>query len=95
MGMSKNTSILLGDYFNQFINKLVESGKYASASEVVRAALRMFEEEQVKRGALVEALTKGEISGFIDNFDREQFLNSLHQMNLPDNEVQNQSRSST
>ena len=40
--MAKNTSILLGDYFDNFINQQLKTGKFSSASEVVRAALRMF-----------------------------------------------------
>lgn len=47
--MAKNTSILLGDYFDNFINQQIKSGKYASASEVVRTALRMFEFEESKK----------------------------------------------
>jgi len=47
--MAKNTSILLGDYFDNFISKQIKSGKYSSASEVVRAALRMFENEESKK----------------------------------------------
>jgi len=44
--MAKNTSILLGDYYDDFINKQLKSGRFSSASEVVRAALRMFEQEE-------------------------------------------------
>lgn len=44
--MAKNTSILLGDYFDNFINQQIKTGKFSSASEVVRAALRMFEHEE-------------------------------------------------
>ncbi|WP_027420573.1 type II toxin-antitoxin system ParD family antitoxin [Crocinitomix catalasitica] len=76
--MAKNTSILLGDYFNDFIRKQITTGRYSSASEVVRAALRMFEEEENKKKELIAALKKGENSGFIENFDQEEFLNSLH-----------------
>ena len=46
--MAKNTSILLGDYFDSFINGQVKTGKFSSASEVVRAALKMFEHEERK-----------------------------------------------
>lgn len=76
--MAKNTSILLGDYFEEFINNQVKSGKYASASEVIRAALRMFELEQAKRKELISELKKGEKSGFVEDFSKEDFLSSLH-----------------
>lgn len=77
--MAKNTSILLGDYFDNFINQQVKSGKFSSASEVVRTALRMFEYEETKKTELINELKKGEKSGFAEDFNRESFLNSLHQ----------------
>lgn len=77
--MAKNTSILLGDYFDDFINQQVKSGKYSSASEVIRAALRMFEHEEARKTELINALKKGEKSGFVKDFDRDSFLNRLHQ----------------
>jgi len=75
--MLKNTSILLGDYFDNFINGQVKTGKFASASEVVRAALRMFEQEENKKVALIKELKKGEKSGFVADFNRDSFLNRL------------------
>lgn len=80
--MAKNTSILLGDYFDSFINRQVESGKFSSASEVVRAALRMFEHEETKKTELIKELKKGEKSGFVKNFNRETFLDNLHQKHI-------------
>lgn len=80
--MTKNTSILLGDYFNNFINQQIKSGKYSSVSEVVRAALRLFEYEETKKNELINELRKGEKSGFIENFDRDEFFNNLHQKHL-------------
>lgn len=80
--MAKNTSILLGDYFDNFINQQIKTGKYSSASEVVRAALRMFEHEETKKAELIQELRKGEKSGFADNFNRTDFLNSLHKKHL-------------
>lgn len=77
--MAKNTSILLGDYFNSFINQQIKSGKYSSASEVVRAALRLFEYEESLKENLVNELQKGEESGFVENFDRKEFLSSMKQ----------------
>ncbi|PVV48790.1 type II toxin-antitoxin system ParD family antitoxin [Chryseobacterium sp. HMWF035] len=77
--MAKNTSILLGDYFEKFISQQIKSGKFSSASEVVRAALRMFEYEESKKSELINELKKGEKSGFVENFDRKEFLKHLHQ----------------
>ena len=76
--MAKNTSILLGDYFDNFINGQLKTGKYASASEVVRAALRMFEKEETKRAEIIRELIKGEKSGFVKDFERESFMSNLH-----------------
>ena len=80
--MAKNTSILIGDYFDSFINQQVKSGKFSSASEVVRAALRMFEHDEFKKTELIKELKKGEKSGFIKDFDRTNFLETLHQKHL-------------
>ena len=77
--MAKNTSILLGDYFDNFIHQQVQSGKFSSASEVVRAALRMFEHEETKKAELVKELKKGEKSGFVKDFNPDAFLKTLHQ----------------
>ena len=51
--MAKNTSILLGDYFDNFIKEQVKSGKFSSASDVLRSALRMFEHEEAKKTELI------------------------------------------
>ena len=81
--MAKNTSILLGDYFEKFINYQVQTGKYSSASEVVRAALRLFEQEEAKKAELVRELTLGEESGFVEGFDRKGFLKELKKKHTP------------
>lgn len=80
--MAKNTSILLGDYFDSFINKQIQTGKFSSASEVVRAALRMFENSEVKKAELINELKKGEESGFSEHFDRQGFLEGLHKQHV-------------
>jgi len=77
--MAKNTSILLGEYFENFINQQINSGKFATASEVMRAALRLFEYEQSKKSELIKELMKGEKSGFVKDFDRAVFLKSIHE----------------
>ena len=80
--MAKNTSILLGDYFDNFINHQIKSGKYSSVSEVVRTALRLFEQEESKKSELIKELKKGEKSGFIKDFDRISYIKNLHQKYL-------------
>lgn len=82
--MAKNTSILLGDYFDTFISQQIKTGKYSSTSEVVRAALRLFEYEEIKKSELIKELQKGENSGFIEKFDRESFLNNIHEKQIPE-----------
>lgn len=76
--MAKNTSILLGDYFDKFINSQVNSGRYSSASEVIRAALRMFEKEENKKKELIQELKLGEKAGFNEDFDKKEFMKNLH-----------------
>ncbi len=80
--MARNTSVLLGDYFDNFINQQIRSGKFATASEVMRAALRLFEYEQIKKSELIRELEKGEKSGFVQDFDRAVFLESIHEKHL-------------
>ncbi len=80
--MAKNTSILLGEYFENFISEKVKSGKFASASEVVRTALRLFEQEEKKTEILINELKAGEKSVMIRDFDREKSLSSLHAKHL-------------
>lgn len=76
--MAKNTSILLGDYFENYVNQKISSGKYTSVSEVVRTALRLLESEENKSKTLVNELIIGEKSGFIDEFDRSKILENIH-----------------
>ena len=75
--MARNTSILLGEYFENFINEQIATGKYNSVSEVVRTALRIFEQEEAKTKSLINELKIGEKSGKIRNFDRNKNLKKL------------------
>ena len=82
--MAKYTSILLGDYFNNFINNQIQTGKFSSASEVVRTALRLFEQHETKKQELITELKKGEDSGFVENFDKDDFIKKLHKKHISD-----------
>ena len=64
--MSKNTSITLGEHFDSFVTEQLESGRYASTSEVVRAGLRLLEEEETKLSTLRKMLVEGEASDFVE-----------------------------
>jgi len=74
--MSKNTSITLGEHFDNFINQKVDEGRFTSASEVVRAALRMFEDNEQKTSTLRLLLEEGEQSGTAE-YNYESFMNEL------------------
>ncbi len=80
--MGKNTSISLGDHFEEFINQEVTSGRYSSASEVVRSALRLLESEEIKIKKLRAAIEDGEKSGMVHDFDPKKHLQSLHERYL-------------
>lgn len=75
--MSKNTSISLGNHFEEFIREEVDSGRYSSASEVIRAALRLLESEEKKERELIKALQEGEDSGFVEDFEPNGYLKKI------------------
>lgn len=72
--MARNTSISLGDHFAQFIDRQVDGGRYGSASDVVRAGLRLLEEQEARLETLRAALIEGEASGTPEPFETEAFL---------------------
>ena len=77
--MAKNTSMSLGDHFAGFIESQVSNGRYGSASDVVRAGLRLLEEHETKVQALRDALVAGENSGEPRAFDRKAFQERMRQ----------------
>jgi antitoxin ParD1/3/4 len=79
--MGKNTSILLGNHFENFINGVISSGRYNSASEVIRTALRLLETEEQKTIELRKALEIGENSTIIKDFNPKEHLQELHRKN--------------
>ena len=80
--MSKNTSISLGSHFEKFMLRKIETGRYNSVSEVVRAGLRLLEDEDKKTEVLKEALELGENSGITEKFDSKKHLKALHKKHL-------------
>ena len=72
--MPRNTSVSLGEHFTGFIGECVASGRYNSASDVVRAGLRLLEEHEAKAEALRDALVEGERSGAAARFDFDAFI---------------------
>ncbi|MDP3659167.1 type II toxin-antitoxin system ParD family antitoxin [Phenylobacterium sp.] len=72
--MSKSTSFSLGDHFSAFIEAEVATGRYGSASDVVRASLRLLEERQLRLDTLRAALIEGETSGTAMPFDFDAFI---------------------
>ncbi len=77
--MVKNTSMSLGDHFANFIERQVQIGRYGSASDVMRAGLRLLEEHESKVRALQDALNAGEQSGEPRPFDSTAFLKRMHE----------------
>lgn len=75
--MAKNTSVTLGDHFEEIIEKSIQSGRFSSASEVIRAGLRLVDEREQKIRILRDAIEAGEKSGYVKNFDPIKHLAEL------------------
>ena len=80
--MSKNTSISLGVYFDNFVKNSVETGKFKNVSEVIRAGLRLLEKEETKIDILSSELELGENSKLIEDFEPKKHLESLKKKHL-------------
>ncbi|MDC0664329.1 type II toxin-antitoxin system ParD family antitoxin [Marinobacter sp. SS21] len=74
--MAKNTSVTLGPHFDDFVSRQLESGRFGSASEVVRAGLRMLEDNETKLQRLRQLLEDGENSGLAD-YSYDSLVNEL------------------
>ncbi len=75
--MSKNTSITLGPHFENFIRNQLKTGRFSSASEVIRAALRLLEEEETRLSTLRMLLEEGEKSG-VSNYTLTGLIDELN-----------------
>lgn len=77
--MAKNTSISLGDHFEDFIASQIKEGRYGNASEIVRAGLRLLEEHEHKVEALRQALIESEESGGDSSLDMQKIIRKAKQ----------------
>lgn len=75
--MSKNTSITLGNYFEEFVQGSINEGRFKNVSEVIRAGLRLLEQEENKVKVLKTAIQEGIDSGIAEDFDPEKHLLEL------------------
>lgn len=75
--MKRNTSVALGNYFEDFVENRISEGRYKNASEVIRAGLRLLEEEENKVIALRAAVKEGIKSGIAKNFNAKKHLETL------------------
>ncbi|MEO5945783.1 MAG: type II toxin-antitoxin system ParD family antitoxin [Chitinophagaceae bacterium] len=75
--MGRNTSVSLGNYFEDFVDNRISKGRYKNASEVIRAGLRLLEEEENRVTALKVAIDEGIESGIAKNFNAKTHLENL------------------
>ena len=65
------TSYSIGKHFEGLIESLIESGRYSTASEIMREGLRLVEEREERRKAKLEAL-RAEIQKGFDSGPAEE-----------------------
>ncbi|MBB6004979.1 antitoxin ParD1/3/4 [Arcicella rosea] len=75
--MGRNTSVSLGTYFEDFVENKITEGRFKNASEVIRAGLRLLEEEENKIQILKREIQEGIDSGLAKNFDAKKHLETL------------------
>ncbi len=80
--MARNTSVTLGEHFDDFVHEKINAGRFQSVSEVVRAGLRKLEEDEIKLQALRDKLQAGEDSPLVNGFNDEKFIEALHKKHL-------------
>jgi antitoxin ParD1/3/4 len=75
--MNKNTSVSLGDYFENLIKRKISTGRYKNASEVIRAGLRLLDDEENQIIVLQKSIQEGMDSGIASDFHPETHLKTL------------------
>ncbi len=80
--MARNTSVTLGDHFENFVSEKISAGRFHSVSEVVRAGLRKLEDDETKLQLLRDKLKAGEDSPLIDDFDGTSFVAKLNEKHI-------------
>ncbi|MBU0464763.1 MAG: type II toxin-antitoxin system ParD family antitoxin [Proteobacteria bacterium] len=75
--MQKNPSISLGDHYQKFISQQILQGRFGSASEAIRAGLRLLEEQESKLSLLRQALIDGEMSGIATDYSVDSLIDEL------------------
>ncbi|WP_029274381.1 type II toxin-antitoxin system ParD family antitoxin [Pedobacter borealis] len=84
--MGRNTSVVLGHHFEKFVGKKISEGRFKNASEVIRAGLRLLEDEENKIEILREALKVGIDGGMVEDFDPKKHLEMLKKKNTGNND---------
>lgn len=74
--MSKSLSVILGERYDEIIERQIANGRFGSPSETLQAALRLLEEEDEKLDRLRAAIDEGDNSGEPEPLDIEAFIQS-------------------
>ena len=80
--MPRNTSVTLGEHFDKFVVEKIKEGRFQSVSEVNRAGLRKFEEDEANLQALRLKLQVGEDSPVVENFNGDSFIAAMHEKHI-------------
>lgn len=80
--MARNTSVTLGEHFDEFVLEKINAGRFQSVSEVVRAGLRKLEEDETKLQILRDKLQASEYSPLVEDFNGKNFIKELHEKHL-------------
>ncbi len=80
--MARNTSVTLGEHFDDFVLEKINAGRFQSVSEVVRAGLRKLEEDETKLQVLRDRLQAGENNPLVYDFNGADFISGLHKKHI-------------